>query len=279
MSSHLAVSTLRTSNSKIGSFDTVWIIPPAPLRVTTASAAARRSGSFPASRARALMDSSSSSGPGRAWIAHRGSRRRSLPLGEERGMAARSLPPARTGQNGCSLGAAVGPYRGQERDREAWRARRRGRAAAQSGDAGPAHRGGRRHLRCARLKLVPGGHDAIVTRCGAARLLLTHLNGRPEYLIREPPFGAVARPPVWLLRLRRRNALLDGGCPVTAAGSGAGPAAAGAAGLCGLGVVVAGRVSAGGFPVVGDGGHQLAGATEPVEGRAQAGEVVHERFE
>ena len=38
------------------------------------------------------------------WIAHRGSRRRSLPLGEERGMAARSLPLARTGQNGCSLG-------------------------------------------------------------------------------------------------------------------------------------------------------------------------------
>jgi predicted ATPase len=68
-------------------------------------------------------------------------------------------------------------------------------------------------------------------------------------------------------------------CPVTAAGSGAGTAAAGAAGLCGLGVVVAGRVSAGGFPVVGDGGHQLVGAAEPVEGRAQAGEVVHERFE
>src|SRR5204862_2490022 len=89
--------------------------------------------------------------------------------------------------------------------------------------------------------------------------------------------SAVARPPVWLLRLRRRNVLLDGGCPVTAAGSGAGTAAAGASGLCGLGVVVAGRVSAGGFPVVGDGGHQLVGAAEPVEGRAQAGEVVHER--
>src|SRR5689334_10386232 len=73
--------------------------------------------------------------------------------------------------------------------------------------------------------------------------------------------------------------LLGGGCPVTAAGSGAGPAAAGAAGLCGLGVVVAGRLSAAGFPVVGDGGHQLVGAAEPVEGRAQAGEVVHERFE
>jgi len=102
-------------------------------------------------------------------------------------MAARSLPPARTGQNGCSLGAAVGPYRGQERDREARRTRRGGRAAAQSGDAGPAHRGGR-HLWCAGLKLVPGGHDAIVTRCGAARLPLTHLNGWPEYLIREPPF-------------------------------------------------------------------------------------------
>src|SRR5689334_18309797 len=90
---------------------------------------------------------------------------------------------------------------------------------------------------------------------------------------------AVARPPVWLLRLRRRNVLLGGGCPVTAAGPGAGTAAAGAAGLCGLGVVGAGRVSAGGFAVVGDGGHQLAGAGEPVEGRAQAGEVVRERFE
>ena len=72
------------------------------------------------------------------------------------------------------------------------------------------------------------------------------------------------------------NVLLDGECPVTAAGSGAGTAAAG---LCGLGVVVAGRVGAGGFPVVGDGGHQLVGAAEPVEGRAQAGELVHERFE
>ena len=108
MSSYLAVSILTMSNSKIGSFDTVWIIPPTLLRVTTASAAARRPGSFPASRARVLMDSSSSSGPGRAWIAQRGSRRRSLPLGEERGMAARSLPPARTGQNGCSLGLPSG---------------------------------------------------------------------------------------------------------------------------------------------------------------------------
>ncbi len=61
-----------------------------------------------AMRARALIDSSSSCGPGRAWIAHRGSRRRSLPLGEWRGMAARSLPPARTGQNGCSLGLPSG---------------------------------------------------------------------------------------------------------------------------------------------------------------------------
>ena len=34
-----------------------------------------------------------------------------------------------------------------------------------------------------------------------------------------------------------------------------------------------------GFPVVGDGGHQLAGAAEPVERRAQAGEVVHQRLE
>jgi hypothetical protein len=42
---------------------------------------------------------------------------------------------------------------------------------------------------------------------------------------------------------------------------------------------VAGRVGAGGFAVVGDGGHQLAGAAEPVEGGAQAGEVVRERFE
>src|SRR6266550_6760504 len=102
---------------------------------------------------------------------------------------------------------------------------------------------------------------------------------RSDSMRAEPPFGAVTRPPVWLLRLRRGNVLAGGGCPVTAGGPGAGAAAAGAAGLCGLGVVVAGRVSAGGFAVVGDGGHQLAGAAEPVEGRAQAGEVVHERFE
>src|SRR5204862_6084080 len=62
-------------------------------------------------------------------------------------------------------------------------------------------------------------------------------------------------------------------------GPGAGTAAAGAAGLCGLGVVVAGGVSAEGVPVVGDGGHQLVRAAEPGEGRAQAGEVVHQRFE
>jgi len=43
---------------------------------------------------------------------------------------------------------------------------------------------------------------------------------------------------------------------------------------------VAGRVSADGFPVVGDGGHQLVGAAEPVEARAaaQAGLALHPSF-
>jgi len=43
---------------------------------------------------------SSSSGPGSAWITHRGSRRRSHPFGDERGIAANSRPPARIGQKG-----------------------------------------------------------------------------------------------------------------------------------------------------------------------------------
>src|SRR5271169_5244950 len=51
----------------------------------------------------------------------------------------------------------------------------------------------------------------------------------------ELSLWVVARPPVWLLQLCRRNVLLDGECPVTAAGPGAGTAAAGAARLCGLG--------------------------------------------
>src|SRR5262245_65455730 len=38
-------------------------------------------------------------------------------------------------------------------------------------------------------------------------------------------------------------------------------------------------MGAGGFAVVGDGGHELVGAAEPVDGRAQAGEVVHECVE
>src|SRR5262245_2288997 len=50
-------------------------------------------------------------------------------------------------------------------------------------------------------------------------------------------------------------------------------------GLCGLGVVRRGCAGAGGFAVVGDGGQELIGAAEPVEPWAQAGEVVHQRFE
>ena len=108
MSSHLAASTRMMSNLKIGSADTVSIMPPTRLGRTVAVIAALVAGSAPTSTARARIASSSSSGPGRAWIAQRGSRRRSSPLGEERGIAAYSLPAARTGQNGCSRGLPSG---------------------------------------------------------------------------------------------------------------------------------------------------------------------------
>ena len=42
---------------------------------------------------------------------------------------------------------------------------------------------------------------------------------------------------------------------------------------------MAGRIGAGGFPVVGDGGHQFVGAAEPVEGRAQGWALVDQELE
>ena len=105
MFTHVATSTCCRSNSKIGSCDVDSIIPPTPLRATTLRTMVSLPRSPTTSVAVALMHSSSSSGPGIAWITHRGSRRKSCPFGEDRGIAANSPPPARIGQNGWSRGA------------------------------------------------------------------------------------------------------------------------------------------------------------------------------
>jgi hypothetical protein len=74
MSSHLATSTRKMSNSKNGSLDADSIMPPTPVQVITAITDARAG---LASFARARMDSSSSSGPGQGMDRTAGSRRRS----------------------------------------------------------------------------------------------------------------------------------------------------------------------------------------------------------
>lgn len=65
----------------------------------------------------------------------------------------------------------------------------------------------------------PGGIGREGTRRPCVCITLSDCD-RSAAGVRDPPFWAVTRPPVWLLRLRRGNVLPGGGCPVTAAGPG-----------------------------------------------------------
>jgi len=65
-------------------------MPPMPLVTTTAWTMALADGSHVTSHAVARMQNSSSSGPGSAWITHRGSLRMSHPFGDDCGIAPKS---------------------------------------------------------------------------------------------------------------------------------------------------------------------------------------------
>jgi hypothetical protein len=107
-------TTCWMSSSNSGSADTDSIMPPTSLVITILTTVSLLRGSSVRSRATARMHSSSSSGPGRAWITQRGSRRRSRPLGDDLGMATNNRPAARMGQRGCSRGPPSGRTEARE---------------------------------------------------------------------------------------------------------------------------------------------------------------------
>jgi hypothetical protein len=201
--------------------------------MTTASTAARKPGSFPASRARALMDSSSSSGG----------------KGVDRapGLAAQVVALGRGAGDGRQKPAA-----GQDRAERVQPGLPSGRAVARNatgkhgvpGGAGwprpKAVMPGQSIAAAAAISGAPDSNSRQVATmplsraAGQPRLPLTHLNGRPEYLIREPICTVimVCRVPVngareWVICVRcRQHERLTGGrkYPVGADPAPAGPA-------------------------------------------------------
>ena len=107
-------------------------------------------------------------------------------------MAARSLPPARTGQNGCSLGLPSGRTVARNAT---------GKHGAPGGAGWPRPKAVMPGHSIAATAAISGAPDSnsrqVATtplsrhsRRKAARLSLTHQQRTPAYLIRERPFGA-----------------------------------------------------------------------------------------